>query len=825
MLKPLPIDVLMPKIVNTFLTCGSLILKASPGAGKTTRVPSQLLRAPWLNNKKILVLEPRRLAAKLSAYRVSEELNTKVGDEVGYEFRFERKTSSSSRLIFLTEGLLMRKMLKDPLLSDVGLVVLDEFHERHVHGDIALSLLKSLQEGSRPDLKILVMSATMDTTQLTQYLKEAPVLEQELPPHPLEVLHLESDDSWLEKKCVKGLRLALDSKYEGDILLFLPGMAEIRKVESQIQSLKLPQLRTFVLHGEISQEEQEAALTPQKGVRKVILSTNIAETSITIEGVSIVIDSGLERRAVVDEWTQITELQTKKISQASARQRMGRAARRGPGLCIRLYTKGEFDSLLPFTPPEIQRSDLTRTYLELLALGVKDVKTFPWYEAPRTNLLQGAVDLLESLGAITKNKELTPLGQELAEIPASPRISRVLIEAKKLKCVEDAAWLVAGLSEGQLPKGEIFVHLNEMKRSFYLKKTVTQLLKSIESSENQGSHEDSLTQCLLRGFPDRIGKRKAEKTAKHVEYVLSSGGVALLERDTAPDSPFLLILEAKKNDFGKTYIHSYSSLDLDTIFDTFSEGIKETVFSTWDKEKERVVSSSQLLYGNLTLTESKIPTPSGPECAKVLLEEGLKISLKQSYNIRELTEKLAPLFPTEQWDSVLGRIELFQKYYTNQDALPLTEKTLLDFILQELEKHYSLTTLKNVDWKSELLSYYLSSQYSKLDQKFPESFTLSNSRKMKVTYALGSAPKSSIKMQELFGMKQLPQIADGKIGILLEILGPNYRPVQVTSDLMGFWQRSYPTLRKELSRKYPRHKWPEDPLVVQPLSDWEKKHR
>ncbi len=823
MLTSLPIDALLPQIDRALLEHNTLILKASPGAGKTTRVPSHLLRASWLKNKKILVLEPRRLAAKLSATRVSKEMGTILGNEIGYEFRFERKTSSQSRLVFLTEGLLMRKLLKDPQLNDVGLVVLDEFHERHVHADIALSLLKSLQANKRPDLKIIVMSATMETSQLSSYLNQAPVLEQELPPHPLELQHLDTQETWLEKKCVRGLRLALDSKFAGDILVFLPGMSEIRKAEALIQSQKIPHLKTYILHGEISQEEQEAALLPQKGIRKVILSTNIAETSVTIEGVNIVLDSGLERRAVVDEWTQITELQTKKISQASARQRMGRAARQEAGLCIRLYSKAEFDALLPFTPPEIQRSDLTRTYLELLALGVTDVKNFPWYESPRVNLLDGALLLLQSLGAVEKSGRLTSLGENMAEIPASPRISRVLIEAKKQKCLEDIAWLTAGLSEGQLKKGEIHSQLKEVKRNFYLKKTVNQLLSSLNSSENTFSNEENLTNCLLSGFPDRIGKRKNEKTSKYVEYVLSSGGTALLDKEEAPDTPFLLILDAKKNDFGKTFVNSYTALELDKLFDLFSNDIKESVQCTWDREKERVTSVSQLTYGNLVLTESKVSTQRSPDCATLLLQEGLGISIHNKYSLKEIAEKLQRVCSSEILEATLSRVELFQKFYSSEDHVPLTDKTLMDFLSLKLEGHYALQSLRELDWKNDLTTYFLPTHFSKVDQKLPEGISLTNGRKMKLTYSLGSAPKTSIKMQELFGLKQLPPIADGKIGILLEILGPNYRPVQVTSDLMGFWQRSYPALRKELSRKYPRHKWPEDPLIIQPMTEREKR--
>lgn len=804
----LPIDSLMPQILGILEKENALILKASPGAGKTTRVPQALMQG---HPKKIFVLEPRRLAAKFAATRVSQELRTEIGKDVGYEFRFERKTSRDTQLTFLTEGLLMKKILSQPDLKEVGMVILDEFHERSLNADLALAYLRRLQTSTRPDLKILVMSATMELGPVSQFLGNAKILEQELPPHPVELLHLDLEDQFLEKKCFKAAQAALDSKYTGDILVFLPGMAEIRRTESHLNEKRLPGIKTYVLHGEISQKEQEEAIYPQKGIRKIILSTNIAETSLTIEGVNIVIDSGLEKRAVVDEWTQVTELLTKKISQASARQRTGRAARMGPGMCIRLYSKPQFDALLPFTPPEIQRGDLSKTYLELLTLGVKDISTFQWFESPRQNLIEGAAQLLESLGAISDRNTLTPLGKAMSDIPAHPRLASLILEAQKEGCFDDVAWIAAALMEGQLPRGNIFYILNQIKGSFALKRAFEQLKSSVGEKGGTKAGETEITNCLLTGFPDRVAKRKEEKNARFTEYVLSSGGTAQIESKEAPHSEYLLILEAKKQDSGRTFIHTYVELDQEQIFDQFSDKLKETVALSWDKEKERMICLSKLTYGNLSLMESKQAPPSDERAAKFLLEEGLGIRSNELLPLREILEKAARIFSPEILESQLTRIELFSQI-DKEITLP-DSKAFLAFLLTKSKGSFSLQDLKQIDWKSEVLFHFLGNKAYELDQKIPEVLSLANGKKMKLTYSLGNQPKCSLKIQELFGLKDVPKLMGGKISILLEILGPNYRPVQTTSDLAGFWERSYPALRKELSRKYPRHKWPENPIL------------
>ncbi len=798
----LPIDALLPQVGQILSEKNNLILKASPGAGKTTRVPPYLLSAPWGRGKKIYVLEPRRLAAKFSAHRVAQELGTEVGKTVGYEFRFERKTSSDTQLIFLTEGLLMKKLLSNPNLSDVSAVILDEFHERHLHGDIALAYLKNLQLTTRPDLKIIVMSATIDIGPVSAYLGNAPTLEQELPPHPVEIRHLNLPDTYLEKKCLKAVREALESGFKGDILVFLPGMFEIRKAESTLSDARLPQTLIYVLHGEIAQNEQEEATRPMKGFRKIILSTNIAETSLTIEGVNVVIDSGLEKRAVVDEWTQITELQTRKISQASARQRTGRSSRTAPGLCIRLYSKSEFDSLLPFTPPEIQRSELTKTYLELLTLGVKDLTTFPWFESPRKNLIEGAEILLTELGALASTTQLTSIGRQMAELPTHPRVAGMLIKANGGNCLETTAWIAAGLMDGKLPKGDLISQWQSLKSNSFLKRSFDQVLRSLDKPAQASAA--SLIQCLLAGFPDRVAKRKEDTSSKFVEYVLATGGVAQLERTEAPDSDFLLVLEAKKHDSGKTFIHSYTALDLEDIFDNFTDKLEDSVVSWWDREKERILSRSRVSYHKLVLMESRSDKPSDEDCIKILLEEALNLAHPESLSLKEILARLHKIMEAEMIESQLARIELFTKE-------AMTPPLFLEFLKTRLIGKSSLKDLKEVDWKNELLFHFLKSKAHELDQKIPEQLSLPNGKKMKIVFSLGNSPKCSLKIQELFGLKTTPKICNGTLPILLEILGPNYRPVQVTSDLAGFWKRSYPALRKELSRKYPRHKWPEDP--------------
>ena len=539
----------------------AVVLQASPGTGKTTRVPPALLDAlPG----EILVLEPRRLAAKYAALRVAEERGEAIGRSVGYQFRFENVTSRDTRLTFLTEGMLMRKMLSDPRLAGVSAVVLDEFHERHLHGDVALGALRRLQlEGLRPDLKLVVMSATLETEALSRYLGDCPVLKVESPLHPVAIEHLPSPAAVplerLVREAVARTLSSAEADSKGDILVFLPGMSEIRRAENalgELAAVREGRLKVLPLHGEIAREEQDLALRPIPGKRKVILSTNVAETSLTIEGVTVVIDSGLHRQAAHSWWSGVPSLKTRPITRASAIQRAGRAGRTAPGRCIRLYTLHDFNGRAAFETPEIRRADIASTVLEVKTLGGaagrndgSDPAEFPWFEAPAAAALEAAQTLLHRLG-FTESPAgaaaLTEPGRRAARIPAHPRIARLLVEAEKLGVLEPAASLAALISEGEL---EGLDALEQARRaeaqasSGPLKRARTQLLSAIgrsaggnaEAASKTEDAESRLARSVLAAFPDRIARKRpipAHSTrgrSTDVELILSSGGSARAE--------------------------------------------------------------------------------------------------------------------------------------------------------------------------------------------------------------------------------------------------------------------------------------------------------
>lgn len=539
----LPIDLLLPEILCSLEAHPNLIIEASPGSGKTTRVPPALLNSAFRGNLgQILILEPRRLAAKYSAHRIATEMGSTVGGLVGYQFRFENLTSQKTRLKFVTEGMFMRLLMTNPRLDQVAAVILDEFHERHIHSDVALTYLMWLQKTYRPELRVILMSATLESAPLSRFLqnspffpnslkipnslqlpnspavptspdvKDAPILRLQTALHPVTIRYLPSPPlaSQLGKVVREAVIEAL-AETSGDLLVFLPGMAEMRRCEQLLSDLL--QAQVFLLHGELTREEQDRALKPG-GDRKIILSTNVAETSLTIPGVTAVIDSGLHRMASYSWWSGIPSLKTRPISRASAIQRAGRAGRTGPGLCYRLYTKGDFDTRSGFEKPEIMRSDLSQTLLDLKALGVT-ISSFPWFESPSSQSLQASEDLLYRLGATEKDGNLTEMGRRMSRIAAHPRISRMLLEAQKLDVLEPATWLGAALSEGKIESGNPLEVLTSYSKDEKLRKAQKIFLQTFPTSDTpkiaakfSSLNLHAVARAVLTGFPDRVAQKE-----------------------------------------------------------------------------------------------------------------------------------------------------------------------------------------------------------------------------------------------------------------------------------------------------------------------------
>ncbi len=821
----LPIDSLLPDILSSLENHSNLIIEASPGSGKTTRVPPALLNSAFrLDHQEILILEPRRLAAKYSAHRIASEMGCALGSEVGYQFRFENVSGPKTRLKFVTEGMFMRLLMSNPRLDRVAAVVLDEFHERHIHSDVALSYLKWLQKTHRPELRIILMSATLESEPLSRFLGDAPILRLQTALHPVKLQYLPSPPAKYLDQMVREAVLKGIEETSGDLLVFLPGIAEIRRCEQSIGSL--PQARIFLLHGELSRDEQDQALRVGGG-RKIILSTNVAETSLTIPGVTAVIDSGLHRMASYSWWSGIPALKTRPISRASAIQRTGRAGRTGPGVCYRLYTRGDFETRAGFEKPEIMRSDLSQILLDLKALGVV-VSQFPWFESPPSQSLQAAEDLLHRLGATEKKGLLTEIGRSMSRMPAHPRVSRMLLEAQKLEVLESATWLGAALTEGRIESGNPLEGLGSYSQDESLRKSQKILLQAIPSSKSSGmaprsssQKQQALARSILMGFPDRVAQKRklggsvTRGNAHEIELLLSSGGSAILSETqamTGDDFFVLLDLQEQQNQNQKKSnlrVRSWIPMNEDWLLDVKPVGIEESEECTWDMARKKVVTFSRLTYGELVLSEASSGGGDKKAVILILIKNALGID-PESASTADWISALAPMgesSDTMDIESAFARAKIYHEY------LKCEPRDFWTHLLPQLEGKSSLTELKSMDWPSEILQALLGENVHALRDLLPTHMTLPSGRRVKIQYSSNQAPWVQSRLQDFFGMKKGPVLLNGRLPLLIHLLAPNQRPLQVTSDLESFWKNHYPELRPALSRRYPRHSWPENPCA------------
>ena len=883
----LPIDAAIPELLEKLGAGSNLVLQAEPGAGKTTRVPSALLKAAFRKpDQEIWVLEPRRLAAKMAARRVADERGEVIGGVVGYQFRFENVGSAATRLRFLTEGMLMRRLIgarrEDPTLSKVAAVVLDEFHERHLHGDVALAYLKNLQQTVRPDLRLVVMSATIDTDLLSKYLGGAPVMR--VPGRTYEV----SVEYWRDpieraelgrwgvleravRDCVKrelerapredeagadesrgnirssssGVGLGSSRSRSGDILVFLPGMAEIRRCTEAIEtSMDREQMKSTVvlpLHGELSRDEQDRAVDENLPQRKVILATNVAETSLTLPGVTVVIDAGLSRVASYSNWSGLSRLQTKGISRASAIQRAGRAGRTSPGRCIRLYGKHDFDGRPSYEVPEIQRADLAQTLLELKRLGVADLAAFPWFEAPAPSAVEASQALLYRLGALDADGKLSAMGERLADWPAHPRLGRLMFDAAKRGVAKHGARLAAALSElrasdlgagglGRLLQGgsiELPHAAKKLEERFI--QSVGQLPSGVSGGPSpvgsispvsvlSGAEiEKALTQSLLAAFPDRVAKKRAGQKPGSVELQFSSGGTASIENSAElAHGEFFLALDAEeKKGLGQNRaevrVQTVCQIQPEWLFDLEPQQVSESEDMLWDQERGRLESRYRMKYDALVLEESVQPPQNLEQAARVMAR-----ALLESRNASWLLK----ISDVEALKNLKHRFRFLgqQAGVIPEGALPdLENADVLESLLAQLvQGQFSMNALSEANFPAFILDTLDPSVRGKVDSLAPENVQLKNGRRCKVNYEADQPPWIESRLQDFFGMTVGPALVGGRVPLTIHLLAPNYRAVQVTKDLPGFWSRIYPDLRRELGRRYPRHAWPEDPLKPLP---------
>jgi ATP-dependent helicase HrpB len=786
----LPIDPLLPQIVDHLRTAGNLVLEAPPGAGKTTRVPPALLDL-WAGE--ILVLEPRRLAARLAARFVAGERGEALGETVGYQVRFEEVAGPRTRLRFLTEGVLTRRLLSDPTLSRVACVVLDEFHERHLEGDLALALLRRLQRTGRPDLKLVVMSATLNAAPIAAYLGGARVLRSEGRQYALEIQYTPHSPAPLEEQLATALeRLPAD----GHTLVFLPGAAEIRRAQTACAGwARRRGVLLLPLHGDQTPEEQDRAVLPS-GQPKVILSTNVAESSITIEGVTAVIDSGLARVAGHSPWSGLPTLQVARISQASANQRAGRAGRTGPGSVIRLYPLDDFVRRPAHDTPEIARADLAPAALLVEALGAGELDSVEWLDAPPPAHIQHAAELLRQLGAHGA------AGKEMARYPLHPRLSRLILEARHRGVAEDGCAIAALLSAGERLAGppdhatrsDLLVLLDSQWEP-RTAQVVRQVRRMVNPPRQKKRDEDALLISILAAFPDRVASRR-----QGAELQLAAGGPALLAPYSSVTSAgFLVAVEAEdRRDQKAPLVRLASAIEPEWLLDLFPEKVQEVSRIEWNRGAERVEAVSALHFGAVAIEERRT-TPEPEAAAALLAAKALEAGVSRFTGRDEL-------------DAYLARVN----FAAQHAAIPTLGEPQIEAALRAaatgLKSFAELETALGDGGLLRVLEQQLTPAARRgLEEIAPERIRLPGGRQVTIHYEASQPPWIASRLQDFFGMRETPSVARGAVPLVVRLLAPNQRPVQMTSDLAGFWQRLYPQVRRELSRRYPKHKWPEDP--------------
>ncbi|WP_291787214.1 ATP-dependent helicase HrpB [Cecembia sp.] len=811
----LPIVQAIPEVQSLLKTNNTLILHAPPGAGKSTLLPLTLLEETFLRGKKVLMLEPRRLAAKSIAFRMAELLGEEIGKTVGYRIRFESVLSSTTRLEVLTEGILTRIMQHDNALEEVGLVIFDEFHERSIHADLAMALCRQVQEFLRPDLRILIMSATLDMPQLADLLG-AKTLRTEGRIYPVSVHYKGDYDPWIMHEFVAKAVIEAAKNHNGDILVFLPGQGEIRKTVEILKS-RLPTFLIYPLYGQLSAMAQQQALRPNKqGKRKVVISTAIAETSLTIEGVSIVIDAGYSRISKFNPRSGMNRLETVRVTLDAADQRAGRAGRLGPGTCYRLWSKATHSNLEAFRVPEILEADLSSLVLDLANWGVRDILSLTWLSPPPLGASKQAQDLLEEMGALEAGK-ITGHGRAVHRIPAHPRIAHMLLTAKahgNLGLATD----IAALLEEKDPLGtdagvDINLRLEALRRARKeslsikglqkIEKAAKQFRKLFDSEPDNNPFDPFETGLLIASaYPERIA---CSKPGNNARFQLANGRLAMFShKDDLANESWLAISHIDERDnVGKIFMASpMNPKDLVPF-------LKEKRVIQWDLKKGGLIAQKTLSIGGIVLRSEPLSEFSDEEKLKAI-----------SHAIRSQGEKLLNF--SEEVIQFCNRVCSLRIWNQDEDwpdyhipFLLQQNETWLGPYVQQVKKNEDLNKL---DLKSILFHQLNYGQQEVLDSLAPERIKVPSGTAIKVNYGKdGEVPVLAVRLQEIFGMLETPRINAGKTPLLLHLLSPGFKPVQVTSDLRSFWQKTYFEVKKDLKRRYPKHAWPENPLEAQAI--------
>lgn len=852
-MNPLPIDALIPEIIASLRGQRSLVLVAPPGAGKTTRVPPAILRAGLLTQAQpaLVLLQPRRVAARASAARIAAEQGGDLGREVGYQVRFERRIGPETRLRVVTEGILTRQILADPFLEGVGAVVLDEFHERSLDSDLALALVREVRDAVRPDLIVVVMSATLDAEPVARFLGDCPVLRAEGRTFPVEISYQPGlGRSSLPEQVAEALASTpLTSQVPsaadpGDVLVFLPGADEIRRTARRLAPLaEREDWLVLPLHGSLPADDQDRALRPADR-RKVVLATNVAETSLTIEGVSTVIDSGLARFASHDPSRGLDRLVLGRISRASAAQRAGRAGRTGPGRCIRLWSQRDERGMPEFDEPEIRRVDLAGTLLSLHAWGQADPTRFGWYEAPPPESIAGAERLLVMLGALeAEGGRITPIGQRLATLPVHPRLGRLILAAALAGLRGEGAALAALLSEKDIVnppefgpdhrqaapgrgRSDLLVRLDLLaeaerrrfapglrslgidplaaRRVSQAADDLRRLAKRLAGPPERAGEadEETLLRLIMLAYPDRVARRRSADPASAV--MVGGRGVRLAPESVVRDAELFLALDPREGRRGATLearVRIASEVQAGWLEALFPNAVTRERSVSFDDQRGRAVALDTIRYRDLILRQDDHGAVSAADASAALAES---LGRRALSFIRDDPAASA-------W---LDRLDFLRTWLPETPWPVLGDAELAEIVAIACAGRRTVEAVRAVPLVPLLKGLLSHSQSRTLDEQAPETITVPSGSRLRLSYGPGRPPILSARIQELFGWTETPKVALNRVPVVLHLLGPHFRPVQITDDLRSFWATTYHQVRKDLRARYPRHSWPDDPLTA-----------
>ncbi|MCK1410314.1 ATP-dependent helicase HrpB [Bradyrhizobium sp. 76] len=809
---PLPIDAVLDELSRTLEAHHAAVLVAPPGAGKTTRVPLALLDAPWAKGKKIIVLEPRRIAARASADRMAKSLGERAGETIGYRVRFGSKISRATRIEVVTEGIFTRQILDDPELSGIAAVLFDEFHERSLDADMGLALARDAQTGLREDLRILVMSATLDGARVAKLLGEAPVVESEGRAFPVETRYLgRKADAPIERQMADAIASALRAD-AGSVLAFLPGAAEIRRTQNLLgERIQDSSIEIVPLFGALDAAVQDRAISPApKGTRKVVLATSIAETSLTIEGVRIVVDSGLARVPRYEPDIGLTRLETVRVSRAAADQRRGRAGRTEPGVCYRLWDEPQTASLAPYTQPEILSADLSSLVLDLAQWGVADPAALSFLDPPPQPAWKEAKGLLAELNALDGDGRITAEGKSLRALALPPRLARMIVDSHRAGEGEAAAEIAAIITERGL--GGDSVDLEHRRDQFRRDRSpraasardlARRWASQVAASEKAATGEGDLSTGLMLAyaFPDRVARNRGNGS-----FVLANGrGAAVDQTSSLARAPYIAIGEMTGTAASGRILLA-AQISQDEIEQHFAEHIESVEEISFDRGAMALRARRKRALHAITLSETTLAVSPSEDTARIFADGLIAAGL----------DRLPWSKAARQWRD---RVMFLRK--AEGDSWPdLSDDGLIarrdDWLVPALYDKIALKDISAGDLSDALMALLPWEMRARLDREAPTHFEAPTGSVLAIDYEAEQGPTIAVRLQELFGLNTHPSIAAGKVPLVLELLSPAQRPVQVTRDLPGFWRGSYSAVRSDLRGRYPRHPWPEDPANALP---------